>query len=42
MFFERDTGKGFDIYWIDANIINELKRHAGKEKHSMEMDSLKK
>lgn len=26
LFFGRNTGKGFDIYWIDASIIHKLKK----------------
>lgn len=31
LFFGRNTGRGFDIYWIGADIINELKKQAAKE-----------
>jgi hypothetical protein len=30
LFFGRNTGKGFDIYCIDAGIINELKKKAAR------------
>ena len=32
LFFGRNTSHGFDIYWIDAGIINELKEQAVKDK----------
>lgn len=31
LFFGRNTGNGFDIYWIDAGIIDTLKKQAGKD-----------
>lgn len=31
LFFGRNTGSGFDIYWIDSGIIDELKKQAVKD-----------
>lgn len=30
LFFGRNTGNGFDIWWIDAAVIDELKKQAVK------------
>ncbi len=31
LFFGRNTGNGFDIYWIGSGIIHKLKKQASKD-----------